>query len=118
MKKEFFKQHNKPVNAIWLGQKTPDKVRPIKLKFTQEKYKWEVLTRANSVLRNDKIFCKLDLSKQARDKEYSLRQQLRELKTENTEVEYRLRNQTIQQKSERSGECVNLTQGLEKHRNV
>ena len=73
IKKELFKGHNKPPQAIRLGHKNNDKARPIKLRFSDEKNKWEFLKRANSGLRDENIFCKLDRCKQSRDRELALR---------------------------------------------
>jgi hypothetical protein len=93
MKKELFKDHNRPLQATRLGRKTPEKPRPIKLRFNNEKDKWEFLKRVNFSLREEQIFCKLDLSQQSRNKEFELRQRLRALKQSGNPTEYRIRNQ-------------------------
>ena len=111
MKKDFYKNHSKPTEAIRLGRKQEDKTRPIKVSFKNETDKWEFLKRTNSSLRPDNIFCKLDLCKQSREKEYVLREQIRALKRDegNANIEYRVRNQHIQHRKKGSGEGWELT---------
>ena len=111
MRRELFKDHNKPLQAIRLGNKTEDKPRPIKLRFNNEKDKWEFLKRANSGLRGENFFCKLDLSKQSRDREFSLRSKIRTLREENPDnnIMYRIRNEKIQSKTKDMGEWQDLT---------
>lgn len=95
-------QHNKrPLKVMRLGQHTEGKTRPIKMEFCDEEGKWEFLKRVNSTLRGDHIFCKLDISKEMRDKEYATRKELRALKVQNSDAEYRIRNNIIQTKTDK-----------------
>ncbi len=110
MTKEIFKSHSKPIQATRLGRKTSEKARPIKVRFSDEKSKWDFLKRVNSSLRSENIFCKLDLCQQTREKEFALREQIRTLKQDsgNDGTSYRVRNQVIQEKKNETGEWSNL----------
>ena len=99
MNKDLFKNFDKPITAFRLGQKADSRIRPIKLKFRDENEKWNFLKRANA-LRAEQIFCKLDVNKETRDKEYKLREQIRGLRTDNGSTQYRIRDLKIQQKIE------------------
>ena len=103
MQGEMFKSFDAPEHAARLGTKreTP---RPIKLRFVDEKSKWEFLKRANAKLREYDIFCGLDKSNKVREQEYQLRQTIKQLKIKNNEHEYRIRNMAIEQKNQSSGE--------------
>ena len=103
MQHEIFKSFDAPEHAARLGTKG-DTPRPIKLRFSDEKSKWEFLKRANSKLRENKIFCRLDVSAKVREQEYQLRQNIKQLKNQNNDQEYRIRNMTIEQKNKSSGE--------------
>lgn len=100
MCKELFKNFNKPVQAVRLGPKTENKNRPIKLRFEDERSKWEFLKRVNHALRADSLFCKLDMNKETRDKEYTLRQQVKKLKEEQPTIQFRIRDFNIQKKAD------------------
>lgn len=83
-----------PLQAIRIGRRTEDKTRPILLKFSDESTKWEFLKRTNAKdTRTPGVFCKLDTSKEVRDKEFQLRAQIRQLKgdEENANTQYRIR---------------------------
>ena len=83
MKKECFKFLNKPVAAIRLGDKNKDdgKPRPIKVIFESEPSKWEFVKRVNSgPMKKEKIFCKIDVSQEVRNKEWTLREEIRNKK--------------------------------------
>lgn len=108
--KECFKQIKCPVKAVRLGQKVEGKNRPIKLEFTDEHWKWEFLKRANAMLKGDRIYCKLDVSKEVRDQEFAMREKLRKLRKNNPSSEYRIRDGQAQTKSEQ-GEWIALNRG-------
>lgn len=100
LKNECFKHINKPIQSFWLGKAKEDsKQRPVKVKFEDENSKWDFVKRVNSALRTGGFFCKLDSNKETRDAEYTLRQQMRELKTINSDAQYRIRNLNIEQKT-------------------
>lgn len=110
LQKDCFLHTQEPTKATRLqvtnGGAAP---RPIKLEFSDEATKWEFLKRVNATQKEQKIFCKLDESKEARDQQYALRQQIREMKAtgENNTTEYRIRSLKIQTKSE-SGDWAYL----------
>lgn len=109
MKREYFKYVNQPVAAIRLGNKNRgaggnNVRRPIKVIFENEGCKWDFIKRINSgELRMENIFCKVDVSQEVRNKEWSLRDKIREMKKEGDECAYRIRNMNIE-KREPSGE--------------
>lgn len=107
MAKECFTSSPKPISAFRLGQKKADKHRPIKVKFNDEHSKWEFVKRVNANFRGDNIFCKLDSNQEARDKEYAMRLQMRQLRDENKSNQYRIRDTKIQEKQP-SGEWVEM----------
>lgn len=83
-----------PLQAIRLGKKIENKIRPIKLVFADEPSKWEFIKRTNAKnTRVTGVFCKLDTSKEMRDKEFQLRDQIRRLKEDdaNANIQYRIR---------------------------
>ena len=93
MKAEYFKLHNKPLHAHRLGRKRENgSPRPITVLFANEQDKWEFLKRANSKLRSENIFCNVDVCKETRDKEYNLREELRDLRKGDEKCKYRIRN--------------------------
>ena len=93
-------QHIKtPINMLRLGNKVEGKKRPVKLEFVDETSKWEFLKRANATMRSSNIFCKLDVSRETRDREYVLRQEVRKLKETHHDAVYRIRNCKIQQRN-------------------
>ena len=98
MKKELFKNFDKPITAYRLGPKDSAKNRSIKLNFRDESEKWSFLKRSNT-LRTEKIFCKLDLTKETRDKEYQLREKIYVLRAESEHTKYRMKDLKIQQKN-------------------
>ncbi|XP_067950309.1 uncharacterized protein [Watersipora subatra] len=57
---------------------------------------WLALSPYNNV-----IFCKLDISKEMRVKEYALRKEVRALRVQNSDVESSIRNNIIQTKNEK-----------------
>lgn len=120
MSKECFTQSVKPVTAFRLGNKEQqgNRSRPIKVKFTDEKSKWDFVKRVNSNMRKENIFCKLDTPKEHRDREYALRQQVKELKSSDTQTTYRIRDMSIQQKNNTSGEWVQVKPATKKTTNV
>ena len=107
MNKEFFKSLNPPEQAFRLGRKG-SKNRPVKLKFADEKSKWEFIKRTNSKLREDGMFCKLDVNSQIREQEFKLREAVRALKKdeEHKTQMYRIRSLTIEQKDQTSGDWL------------
>lgn len=107
MQKDIFKQFDVPEHATRLGTKG-DAPRPIKLRFSTEKSKWEFLKRSNASLREERIFCRLDVNAKVREQEYQLRQRLKQLKNDNSDQEYRIRNMTIEQKIQPSGNWERL----------
>jgi len=98
MQNSLFKNHDKPLKAFRLSQKDEGKTRPIKLTFKDEQTKWSFLKRVNHHLRADKIFCKLDVNKEIRNREYQLCKQMRKLKSEN-QGEYHIRDLSVEKKS-------------------
>ena len=76
------------------------------------------MKRVNSSLSSEYCFYKLDLSKQTKDKEFALGEQIRSLKDDNKDMECRIKNQTIQQKPAGSGEWQALTPVNSKSTNV
>jgi len=54
----------------------------------------------NHALRSDSLFCKLNMNKEARDKEYIHRQHVRKLKEEEPTIQYQSRDLNIQKKAE------------------
>ena len=111
MKKECFKNLDTPHTAIRLGKRNIENQhnRPIKIIFENEQSKWAFIKRVNSgALKSEKIVCKLDVSKEIRNQEYALRERIRELKKEDSDASYRLRNLQIEQKQS-TGEWKRLT---------
>lgn len=102
MSNKLFKNFNKPVQAVRLSAKTERKNHPIKLRFEDEKSKskWIFLKRVNHALRSVSLFWKLHMNKETRDKEYTLCQQIRKLKEEQSAIQYRIRDLNIQKKAE------------------
>lgn len=74
--KILLKNFNKPITAFRLGPKENIENRPIKLKFQDENEKSSFLKRTNT-LRARQIFCRLDVAKETRDKEYQLMEKIR-----------------------------------------
>lgn len=109
LQKECFLHTKEPVKAIRLQTtSSSESSRPIKLEFTDEPTKWEFLKRVNATQRDQNIFCKLDESKEVRDQQYALRQQIRDMKANSEdETQYRIRSLKIQSKSA-SGEWMFL----------
>lgn len=108
MQKTLFKNYDKPLKAFRLNQKEEGKIRPIKLFFKDEQAKWGFLKRVNASLRSDNLFCKLDVNKETRNKEYQLREQIRKMRNEcSGQGEYRIRDLTIEKKGE-SGNWVKM----------
>ena len=105
LKKDCFTHTKQPVKAIRLQASGASTTKPIKLEFTDENTKWEFLKRVNATQREQKIFCKLDESKEVRDQQYALRQQIKKIKSANSEnnTQYRIRSMKIQTREE-SGE--------------
>lgn len=110
LRNDCFLHTQEPVKATRLQTTTgATTLRPIKLEFPDEATKWEFLKRVNATQKEQNIFCKLDESKETRDQQYALRQQIREMKAtggDNTTL-YRIRSLKIQTKTE-SGEWVYL----------
>lgn len=117
MRKDCFQSTKQPIKVTRLqtaGPRNGNPARPIKVEFPDEHSKWEFLKRANATLRADKIFCKLDESKETRDRQYALRQQIKQMKeNDDSDKEYRIRNLKIQVKTD-SGEWENLIKREEK----
>lgn len=107
LKKECFSHTKAPIKAVRL-QSTAT-IKPIKLEFTDENTKWEFMKRVHATQRENNIWCKLDESKEVRERQYELRQQIKQRKAEdpNGSTQYRIRNMNIQSKDE-SGEWKNL----------
>jgi len=95
MQNSLFKNYDKPLKAFRISQKDEGKIRPINLTFKDEQTKWSFLKRVNHHLRADKMFCKLDVNKEIRNREYQLREQMRKLKSEN-HGEYCIRDLSIE----------------------
>lgn len=110
LSKVCFTHTKQPIKAIRLQTTGASTTKPIKLEFDDENTKWEFLKRVNDTQRGEKIFCKLDESKEVRNQQYELRQQIKKMKSANTEsnMQYRIRNMRIETKEE-SGEwqCQN-----------
>lgn len=109
LQKDCFTTKISPTQSFRLGIKHDNKNRPIKVKFSEENSKWEFVKRVNHQLRGQGFFCKLDSTKEHRDLEYKLRQNLKHLKENNNDNSYRIRNMNIQQKSKETGEWVILS---------
>lgn len=107
MKKDCFQRTKQPLRSIRLNTKATGRPRPIKLEFSDEATKWEFLKRANASLRCQNIFCKLDESKEARDQQYKMRQTIKQMKEINTDTEYRIRSNKIQNKIQGEWKYVN-----------
>lgn len=106
MKKEFFMATKGPLRAARLHSQGPrhgNRPRPIKLEFADEHNKWEFLKRAKN-LRTEDVFCKTDEPKEVRDRQYALRQQIKQMKQKHPNTEYRIRNCKIQSKEPNEGE--------------
>ena len=105
---ECFSKSPMPVSAFRLGAKKDNTTtpRPIKVKFNDEASKWEFVKRVNANLKSQRIFCKLDTSKEFRDKEYALRQRLQKLKADDSNQKYRIRDMQIQSLQSDSGNWV------------
>ena len=108
MKHTCFQHTNIPAQAFRLGKILEGKTRPIKVIFEDEKAKWAFITRVNSSLKGENYFCKPDTSKEFREQEYALRQQVKSLRSNNTDISYRIRSMKIQQKNPESGDWVAL----------
>ena len=108
MKHTCFQHTNIPAQAFRLGKILEGKTRPIKVIFEDEKTKWAFITRVNSSLKGENYFCKPDTSKEFREQEYALRQQVKSLRSNNTDISYRIRSMKIQQKNPESGDWVAL----------
>lgn len=107
MYKLSFSKGSKPLQAFRLGKRNNDgpQKRPLKLRFSDEQAKWEFLKRVNaSSLKENGIYCKLDESQEVRDQQYSLRKQARDLKSQNPDNSYRVRNLHVQVQQGTSGE--------------
>lgn len=96
LKTECFTHTKKPVKAVRLQSTAEPK--PIKVEFSDENMKWEFLKRVNATQRENNIFCKLDESKEVRERQYELRQLIKQKKQSDTgsNIEYRIRNLKIQ----------------------
>ena len=68
--------------------------------------KWEFVKRVNSQLKGQGFFCKLDTTKEHRDQEYELRQQMNQLRSSNNEINYHIQNMNIQQEDGATREWV------------
>ena len=99
MQNTLFKNYDKPLKAFRLNQREEGKVRPIKLVFKDEEAKWGFLKRVNHNLRSKNMFCKLDVNKETRNKEYLLREQVRKLRNEGSQSEFRIRDLSIEKKN-------------------
>lgn len=108
LKKECFTQSVNPTQAFRLGTKQENRTRPIKVKFSDENSKWEFVKRVNGQLKGQGFFCKVDSTKEHRDQEYKLRQQVKTLRESDKENGYRIRNMNIQQKDKTTGEWMPL----------
>lgn len=108
LKKDCFTQSTNPTQALRLGAKIENKSRPIKVKFNDENSKWEFIKRVNDQLKGQGFFCKVDNTKEYRDQEYKLRQQVKRLREDNKEGSYRICSMNIQQKDKTTGEWVVL----------
>ncbi|KAF6025285.1 hypothetical protein EB796_016405 [Bugula neritina] len=90
MMSDTFHATPKPLRAIRLQTSGPvdkNKPRPIKIEFLDEYSKWEFLKRTNATLRGRKIYCKLDECKEIRDQQYALRQEIKQMKGENSDTD-------------------------------
>jgi hypothetical protein len=82
------------LRSFRLGRPYEGKSRPIKLIFPDETKKWEFLKRINAS-KVDGRFVTLDLTQEEREKDYQARQRVRELRGENREAEYKIKNSKI-----------------------
>lgn len=76
------------------GDTGQTKIRPIRVLLDSEQKKWEALKRFNA-LRKPGVFARLDLSKEEREEDFRLRQELRQAKKEDPIGEYKIRRQKI-----------------------
>ena len=102
LKKTCFSNTKQPLKAFRLQDLGASATKLIGLEFGDENSKWEFLKRVNTTQREQKIFCKLDESKEVRDQQHALRQQIKQLKLDNKEdsTQYRIRNIKIQAKKQ------------------
>lgn len=107
LQNECFMHTKEPIKAVRLQSTAANK--PIKLEFTDENTKWEFMKRVHATQRGNNIWCKLDESKEVRERQYELRQHIKQKKAEDpsSNTQYRIRNMKIQSKEE-SGEWRDL----------
>lgn len=79
-----------------LGQKKPEKSRPVKVALKSESEKWEVLKRINS-MKPRNVFGRLDLTKEEQEKDFRLRQELKKTRVQNPDNHYKIvKNKVVQ----------------------
>lgn len=81
-------------NTIRLGAKKVDKPRPVRLSLDSEFDKWELLKRINN-LKVPGTFARLDLTKEEQNKDFQLRQQLRDVRKQDPRSTYKIQKNQI-----------------------
>ena len=79
----------RPASVTRLGALAQGKNRPIRVTLDTEDRKWEVLKRINAVKIRG-IFARLDMSREEREKDFSLRRELRETRGADPENSYKI----------------------------
>lgn len=79
------------VQCFRLGKPEENKTRPIKLVLATEIKKWEFLKQINAS-KPDGVFATVDLSKEDREKDFKARQKLKQLKRENSDSAFKIKN--------------------------
>lgn len=72
-----------------LGQKKTDKSRPVKVVFKSESDKWEALRRINN-MKQKGIFARLDLTKEEQERDFRLRQELKQTREKNPNQKFKI----------------------------
>lgn len=79
-----------------IGKPEEEKNRPLRLKLSSENEKWSVLKSINKT-RVPGIFARLDLNSEQRKQDFLLRKELREIRAENPDLNYKiLKNKVVQ----------------------
>lgn len=81
-------------NTFRLGQRKPNKIRPIKLMTDSESTKWEIVKAINRCKPNG-VFAKLDMSKEQQEEDFRLRQELKLERQKDPTGHYKIRQGKI-----------------------
>lgn len=76
-------------NVHRLGPRTPSKNRPIRIKLSSDTQKWEYLRRINQN-RSKGIFARLDLNKEEQERDFRLREELKQRKSADPGGQYKI----------------------------